>query len=78
MTLSTNPRAHQPFLCCGCGREVPARQDHGILDRHRILCRTCLARDDSLVLALAPDRAAAVAWLDEHGLMDPPTETEQE
>jgi len=66
-----NPNRYPPFSCSQCGTELRPRQPHGILERARILCDPCLARDDSPVLVLATDRAGAVAWLDQHGLIDP-------
>lgn len=72
-----DPYRHPPFACSVCGEELRPRQPHGILARGRILCDPCLSRDDSPVLTLATDRAAAAAWLDQHGLIDPtPTEKE--
>lgn len=73
-----DPRRHVPFSCTGCGRELRPRQDHGILAGYRILCPSCLAGDDSPVLVLAVDRAAATRWLDDRGLIDPEPSTSTE
>ncbi|KQR86515.1 hypothetical protein [Microbacterium sp. Leaf179] len=76
----TDPYRYPAFACAQCGTELGARAQHGILARGRILCGPCLARDDSAVLTLATDRAAAVTWLDQHGLIhhEPTNPTKKE
>lgn len=75
--MITNPYAYRAFTCASCyWYELPARADHGILPKGTIFCSRCFADYDGEIAVLAPDRAAAVAWLTQHGYMstEPPTE----
>lgn len=75
--MSTNPRVFAPFLCSGCREvEIPPKADHGILPNGGILCRRCFVSYSGDVAVLAPDRAAAVAWLTEHGRLNTNTPNE--
>mgnify|MGYP000862433301 CR=1 FL=1 len=72
--MITNPKAYRPFTCSSCyWYELPARADHGILPGGGILCQECFATYEGGIAVFAPDRAAAFAWLSDHGYMTPET-----